>query len=223
MDQQEPRKFFRGLGTDRITRKRKFGSTSAGRPRDISTRDAYERIFVPHLGDILRVFAVMAVPVAWFASGQLSALVMFLVCGGTWGLRYYARTRSEDIVGQVSLLCAGIFSVLSTYKQIAWLDLLVHFWVILVLTRVIYAMLLRHKMLPEVSTRRSEDGVLLGLVGVGVLLAVLWEIAEWVGHTFINEDVSVGYEDTLSDLTAGLLGSIGAVVLIRCQHTTRCR
>lgn len=222
-DQQDARKSFRGFGIRRITGKPRLRSTSAARPRDVGTTGAYEQIFVPHLGDFLRLFALLTIPAAWVASGQLSALVMFLVCGGTWGLRYYARTRGEDIVGQVILLFAGVFSVLSTYKQIGWLDLLVHFWMILVLTRVLYAMLLRHEMLPEVSTPRVVQGVLLGLVGMGVLLAVLWEIAEWVGHTFINEEVGVGYEDTLGDLSAGLLGSIGAVLLIRRQNTKGCR
>ena len=37
----------------------------------------------------------------------------------------------------------------------------------------------------------------------GAALAVLWEIGEWAGHTFLDPSIHVGYQDTVGDLAAG--------------------
>lgn len=171
---------------------------------------AYEQVFVPHLGDALRLVALVAVPVTWIVAGPLSAWTMLLVSGGTWAFRYYARTRSEDLAGQAVLLAGGAFSVLGTYKVIGGLDLVVHLLMLGILTKMLANLLIHHGMLPEASTRRQGAGILLAVTGMGVMLAVLWEIGEWFGHTFINPDVGVGYADTLGDLAAGFLGALGA-------------
>jgi hypothetical protein len=170
--------------------------------------NTYEQIFVPHLGDALRLVALSAIPAAWIVSGPLSALTMLLVSGGAWALRYYSQTRSEDLAGQIVLLLGGAFSVLGTYKVVEWLDLVVHLVMLAVLTKTLTNMLVHHAMLPDASTRRQAAGILVAVTGLGVLLAVLWEIGEWAGHTFVNPEVGVGYEDTLGDLVAGSLGSL---------------
>jgi uncharacterized membrane protein YjdF len=56
--------------------------------------------------------------------------------------------------------------------------------------------------------------VLTVVTGIGALLAIGYELAEW--HTFIrhgtNDDPP--YEDTLGDLALGVLGALGAAVLV---------
>ena len=44
------------------------------------------------------------------------------------------------------------------------------------------------------------------MTGLGAAAAVLWEVGEWAGHTFLDPRISVGYEDTIGDLVAGLAG-----------------
>ncbi|WP_051059788.1 hypothetical protein [Paeniglutamicibacter gangotriensis] len=173
---------------------------------------AYEQTFVPHLGDAVRLATLLAIPAAWVISGPLSALTMLLVCGGTWLTRYYSRTRNEDLAGSVVLLLGGAFSVLGTYKAIDWLDLVVHGLMLVILTKLLTNMLVHHEMLPAAEDRRQAAGILLAVTSMGVLLAVLWEIGEWIGHTFINPEVGVGYDDTLGDLAAGLLGALAAAL-----------
>lgn len=176
---------------------------------------AYEQVFVPHPGDALRLVALFAIPAAWIASGPLSALAMLLVCGGTWAVRFYSQTRGEDVLGQAVMLFGGTFSVLGTYKIIGWLDLVVHFLMIAILAKLLTNMLLHHGSMPAAGSPREAGGVLVAVTSMGVLLAVLWEIGEWVGHTFINQGVGVGYEDTLGDLAAGLLGATAAAFWFR--------
>ena len=41
-------------------------------------------------------------------------------------------------------------------------------------------------------------------------LGVLWEVAEWIGHRWITAEIGVGYEDTVTDLAANLIGAAAA-------------
>ena len=45
-------------------------------------------------------------------------------------------------------------------------------------------------------------------------LALLWEMGEWFGHTRLDDRIQVGYEDTLGDLGAGVVGAVVAAVLL---------
>lgn len=162
---------------------------------------------MPHPLDGLRLVSLLVVPAALIFFDALSALVMLLVSGGCWALRGYAAERRQDLFGQVVLLASGAFSVLGTYHQVPGLDLVVHFFVLWVLTGLGHDVMNCHRMVsPPVSTRHRM-GLGLLLTGLGALLAVLWEIGEWVGHKLIDPQVGVGYSDTLGDLLFGLLGA----------------
>ncbi len=180
---------------------------------------AYESTFVPHATDALRLLALLAVPAAWIGFGPLPALTMLLVSGGTWIMRVYSVTRLQDVTGQITLLLAGAFSTLSTYKQVQWLDNVVHFAVLMVLTMILHDLLVQHRMLPVPGSPRMAFGSLLSVTGLGALMAVLWEIGEWIGHEFINEEVGVGYFDTIIDLLCGVAGAVaGALWLVRSSR-----
>lgn len=188
-------------------------NSSASRPANV-VAGAYEPSFVPHSSDLLRLIAVVAIPAAWIFYGPLPALTMFLVCGGTWITRCYSSTRLQDVAGQVVLLLAGTFSTLSTYKQFEWLDIVVHFLVLLVLTKILHDLLAHHRMIPAPDSSRMAIGSLLTVTGLGALMAVLWEVGEWIGHEFINDEVGVGYLDTIIDLLSGVLGALAAALWI---------
>jgi hypothetical protein len=40
-----------------------------------------------------------------------------------------------------------------------------------------------------------------------MVLAALWELGEWIGHTRLDSRIQVGAVDTATDLLAGLLGA----------------
>lgn len=183
---------------------------------------AYEQRFVFHATDVPRLVALLAVPLAWLQFGPLEAMVMLLVSGGTWALRYYSVSTWQDGLSQLVLMASGVFSVLGTYRVVAWLDLVVHLLMLCVLTLLVHDALRAHRMLPAASTPRLRWGQLLALTSIGTLLAVLWEIGEWIGHEFIDPGVGVGYRDTLGDLAAGMLGA-GAAAWIAWGHRPRGR
>jgi len=157
--------------------------------------------------DALRLVSLLVVPAALIFFDALSALVMLLVSGGCWALRGYAAERRQDLFGQVVLLASGAFSVLGTYHQVPGLDLVVHFFVLWVLTGLGHDVMNCHRVVSAPVSTRHRMGLGLLLTGLGALFAVLWEIGEWVGHEMIDPQVGVGYSDTLGDLLFGLLGA----------------
>jgi hypothetical protein len=59
------------------------------------------------------------------------------------------------------------------------------------------------------------------ITGLGALLAILWELAEW--YTFIRHgtELATAYEDTLGDLALGTLGALIAGILIWALRRSR--
>lgn len=73
-----------------------------------------------------------------------------------------------------------------------------------------------------ITPRVAPDWVVVALVtGLGAVLAIGWEGAEW--YTFIRHgtEIDTAYEDTLADLTLGTLGSFTAGVLLWWRRRTR--
>ena len=74
-----------------------------------------------------------------------------------------------------------------------------------------YAALERLGLFGEGMTRL---GVVVVSSTLATTLALLWEMGEWFGHTALDDRIQVGYEDTLGDLAAGVVGAVVAAVLL---------
>ena len=61
---------------------------------------------------------------------------------------------------------------------------------------------------------RPRSGSFVTATACGMALAVVWEILEWIGHTWIDDSIQVGYNDTVGDLVAGSLGAVVAALLV---------
>lgn len=171
--------------------------------------------------DLLRALGLVLIPAAWVTAGWPSAAVIFLVFGTQWLLRWLRGGSLLDWAGQLTLLAAGWFSVTGLYHRVGALDVLMH-----ALTSALVAGLvgiaveaaLRRRDIPAATVLRTTGRTLawLGLAGATVGLGVVWELAEWWGHTFVTEEIGVGYEDTIGDLAANTLGAlVGAWLAVR--------
>ena len=171
--------------------------------------------------DLLRALGLVLIPAAWVTAGWPSAAVMFLVFGTQWLLRWLRGGSLLDWTGQLTLIAAGWFSVTGLYHRVGALDIIMH-----ALTSALVAGLvgiaveaaLRRRDVPASTALRTTGHTLawLGLAGATVSLGVVWELAEWWGHTFVAEEIGVGYEDTIGDLTANTLGAlVGAWLAVR--------
>ncbi|PRB72811.1 hypothetical protein CQ011_04080 [Arthrobacter sp. MYb213] len=182
---------------------------------------AYEATFRFHASDLLRFIALFLVPLAWIDAGPAAAAAMALVFGGTWLLRYYARSRVQDVTGQLAFISAGIFSSIGLYQAVWWLDLVVHLILMAVITALIYEILMRRRSLTQVASRVQQRHVARELLTYGSLAAVLWELGEWGGYFLISPEIGVGILDSFTDFIAGILGILGTVFWISSNRKSQ--
>lgn len=173
--------------------------------------------------DVLRLLGLLLVPAAGAVAGWPSAAAMSLVFGGQWLLRWLAGGSLLDWAGQVVLLAAGWASVIGLYHRAEGLDLVMHAAATAVVTGLV-AVVVRSALrrpgrsggpvTPAEAVRLLGPVVaVLALTAAGTALGVVWEIAEWWGHHQVTEEIGVGYDDTLGDLAADLVGALAAALL----------
>jgi hypothetical protein len=124
------------------------------------------------------------------------------------------RRRSPEPLpwAAFAFICAPFFvdttgNALDLYDSVVWWDDLNHFvnWLLLCLG--IGLMLTR-------TSLRQRWALAALVAGIGAILAVLWELAEW--YTFIRHgtELDTAYTDTLGDEALGTLGGVVAGLLV---------
>jgi hypothetical protein len=172
-----------------------------------------ERGLVP--GDVVRVAATVSLVVGIVTFGGVAGALFFLVLGGVLVPRFLRLPTALDICFGSGLLLAAWAAQLGWYESVPWLDLLVHAACTGLIAAVGVIVLIRGRMLGlGALPGRAKAGVVVATAGIGALSAILWELGEWAGHTYLDEGIDVGYTDTVTDLGAGLLGAVlaGAVL-----------
>lgn len=175
-------------------------------------------------GDVLRAVAALSLITLALLGEPISAALFLLVLGGTVVPRAVGASPVLDIVTGTSLVVAGWASHLDWYSAVPWLDLALHAVCTGVLAAVAELVLRRWvrgrgaaregDAADDLAGARTRVETVLLVGGMGSVLAILWEVGEWAGHTFLDESIGVGYTDTVSDLVAGLAGSLAAGVLV---------
>lgn len=165
-------------------------------------------------GDVARALALASVPLALVVSDGPSAAAMALAAFGAGIVRLAGMRPIPDIVTQAVLVGAAWCAALDLYDAIPWLDLAVHLASGVVLALLCHALLVRSGMLQEGDRRRDGWARVLHVTNAVLLLGLLWELGEWAGHVGIDAGIGVGYEDTLSDLVADLLGALAAAAAL---------
>ncbi len=117
-----------------------------------------------------------------------------------------------DVVFGVTVLVAAWSNVLDLYTTIEGWDLLVHFVATGVVAAVCYLWLARLHVVADPAVGVWAPLVLVPTLGLA--LSALWEMVEWIGYTFISDEIFVEYNDTISDMAIGGLGAFLAGVLV---------
>ena len=157
--------------------------------------------------DAVRVLGTVGVVVAGIGWGTVAFWVCALALLGVYASRFLGLRPGLDVAVGVALLVAAWSSVLDLYAAIASWDLVVHFAATGLLAAVFFVLAQRAGVTPAAPTRAAA--VVL-TTAFGLTAAVVWEIAEWVGHNVVDPQIYVGYDDTIGDLVAGAVGSIVA-------------
>lgn len=108
-----------------------------------------------------------------------------------------------EIATSLVCLVAAISSFLLLYEKLPWWDLPVHAALTGLLAVLVARVLYRAR--PTAAHA----------ITTGALLAVVWELMELAGHHWVDPTVHVAPADTLTDLLAGLAGTVVAALLWR--------
>ena len=155
--------------------------------------------------DGVRVVGVLCIIVALIGWSPLDVAVFALAMLGLVIPRFLGVRPALDAAYGVAVLVAAWSGLLNLYESIEYWDLLIHFVLNGLAASVIYVLAMRCGVIPERAPYRS----IVTLTTVfGLAAGVVWEIAEWAGHTFVDETIFVGYTDTIADLTVGGFGAL---------------
>ncbi|MBE7325214.1 hypothetical protein IEQ44_11165 [Nocardioides sp. Y6] len=165
--------------------------------------------------DALRLLAAGSVVAASVTDGWVGFALMLLVLGGCMVPRGWGFPAWFDALFCAALVGAGWAALLDYYERIDWLDLVVHAFVTGLIGAAVAVLVDRVGVL-DPSAARRRAATTLGVVATtsAIALAALWEIGEWLGHTFVDDRVQVGYTDTVSDLLAGCVGAVLAAGVV---------
>ena len=159
--------------------------------------------------DSLRVVAVFGLFPATVLEGGIGFALMLLVLGGCMVPRGLGTPTALDALYCGVLIFAAWAALLDWYVTVGWLDLVVHAMATGLLGLMTWQLLHRVGVLVGGSGEvRAKIGALVGITATATLLAVLWEIVEWLGHTFLDPSIQVGYVDTVTDLLSGVVGAL---------------
>jgi len=168
------------------------------------------------VSDAVRALGAASLLAALLWYGPVEAALFALVALGLLVSRALPAEPLFSALYGLTLLAAAWSSVLDLYARISWWDLAVHFaaagalavmaWYLLAALGAVTA---------RPNGRRLPSFLVTAVVtALGLALSVLWEFAEWWGHTFVDETINVGYQDTMGDLAAGGLGALLAGYLL---------
>ena len=183
---------------------------------------AHHQDQIRHAADAVRIAIAVSAAAAWFTMGGGTAIRFVVLLAIAVGVRRAKLPALFDLAVCVVLLLATWAGVLNWYVEIAWMDEVVHFLTIPVLTAATYLALSRIEVLPDMEVlahREHPVSVTLLLTMLGFAIATLWEFFEWVAEQFFPKQIHVGYDDTILDLALGGLGAAIAGVVLALTAT----
>ncbi|MCR6030662.1 hypothetical protein GGQ22_04295 [Nocardioides sp. zg-579] len=166
--------------------------------------------------DGLRVVALVSLLGGLAGYGWIAGAVFFLVLGGTMVPRAVGAPGALDATYCLTILVAAWAAVLDWYLAVPWLDVVVHAAATGLIAALVQFVLVRVGMASaaETALRLPRSAVMVMTTATGTTLAVVWELGEWFGHTYLDSRIQVGYDDTMGDLAAGMVGALVAGVLL---------
>lgn len=190
----------------------------------MATAATTARALVTGPGGVVRVLGVLSLVVALVRS-PVDVALFALVLAGLLVPPAARASRTLDAAYGVGLLVAAWCGALQLYQAVAWLDLVVHLVVTGLVAAVAHLLLARCTRAvvdPHGAAGRAERlGAVVVTTSLGLALAVLWEVGEYLGHTYVDPEIYVGYADTIGDMVAGGLGSAVAGLWLTRRRRTR--
>ncbi|WP_136519030.1 hypothetical protein [Cellulomonas telluris] len=171
-------------------------------------------------GGAVRAVGLVCVAVALALRGPVDAALFSLVLAGLVVPVAGRVPPGLDAAYGTGLLGAAWCGALGLYEQVAWLDVAAHLVVTGLIAAVAHLVVARTGAVvaPAHATGRATGLASVAVTAsLGLALSVAWEVGEYLGHTYVDPEIHVGYADTVGDLVMGGLGSAvaGAALLRR--------
>ncbi|MGM7677745.1 DUF2238 domain-containing protein [Microbacterium sp. A94] len=164
--------------------------------------------------DVVRGLGALSVIITavWF--DLTDAGVLALALPGLLIPRFLGVRAWVDITFGATLLVAAWSNVFDLYARIVGWDLIVHFACTAALAMVAYLLLRRTETIAVPDPRSAVLATVLITTMLGLALSAFWEMIEWLGYTYISDEIFVGYDDTIADMAVGGLGAACAGIAV---------
>jgi hypothetical protein len=165
--------------------------------------------------DVLRLIFI-ACAIAWGVTGHpvtglvAASLVLLLA-----RLASLPRFYDFSLIVVITLVSWG--EVLGVYDSFRYYDNVVHTTVPLLLTGVVYVLLMRLDVLPELRDleRLSQRiGFFLIVLMLGMAIGAAWEIVEWTLDSTTGSNLATSVTDTATDLIWDTIGAAGSATIL---------
>lgn len=165
--------------------------------------------------DVLRLLFIGAT-IVWGLTGHpvtplVGASVILILARVASLPRFY----DFSMIVVMTLLAWG--EVLGMYDSWRYFDNVVHTTVPLLLTGVVYVLLLRLCILPELrelTQGRQRIGFFLTVLMLGMAIGAAWEIVEWTLDSTTGSHLIISTTDTATDLIWDTIGAAGAATIL---------
>ena len=166
--------------------------------------------------DVMRI-AFFVGTIIWVVKGGAAADGLVGASLVLLGGRFLNLPRAYDLALIIGLTLTGWGSALHLYGNNWWYDDVVHGLMPLLITPIVYIVLVRLDVLPQLrdlTQLHHQLGFFLIAFAFGMAIAGGWEVVEWWLDVWTGESRVQDAADTASDLTSGVYGAAGAGLLL---------
>jgi hypothetical protein len=163
------------------------------------------------VADLLRLAFLVSGVVVIVLLGGSGSVAVFVVFAALLVPRWAKIAAPFDMALCATLLVACWARQQHWYATVPWADEVVHFFTPGTVAVAAYLVLCKVELLPdgrEVLEAAKNASLALLVTCLGLAVATVWELFEWVANEFAPKQTLVGYTDTISDLALGGLGAL---------------
>lgn len=167
--------------------------------------------------DVVRAVSAVSILVAGIGWGVTDAAVLLLAASAALMPRMLGLRGGLDAAFGAIVLVAAWSGVLELYTSVVGWDVVVHVVCTGIVALVAVVVLARAGAVATPGDAPAWVPAVLTTT-VGLALSAVWEMAEWLGHTYVDSAIFVAYDDTIGDMVAGGAGALVAgLVLARVR------
>jgi hypothetical protein len=167
--------------------------------------------------DLGRAAFVLAA-VGYIAAGAGSEINLAVSSAGVVAVRFVKLPQPYELAFIGAMALTGWGDALGLYDRFSHYDNVVHFLVPFAIAPIVYILLARADVLPDLRDRGERHhlvGIFLVTLALGLAIGAVWEIFEWSSDHTLGSSLVHGEGDTAGDLVADGAGAlVGGALLV---------